>query len=260
MSLIRPEQVLEKSIEFAERYKPKLEEMFDVDLSDVTLKHFDEMAYDLHAFYQTVDLENPKTPMEKAAVGDIHRLGYLSLAECMMACLTQFPLKDNGFYLHDLDTVYVRSYAPVYETEMARTVVHELCHAALNRIVPRDALPVDKELWVYVDEGFAEFVSIDLFRYEYGLPASPLESSLRVFGHRSAVDFQKGLDEIILKAKPERGEPAPDETLYIPHSWGYVLFSYADRVGIPPLQIVENPPQRFSEILNPDEYVLRMSS
>lgn len=256
--LIPPEQVLEKSIEYFEQYGPKLEELFDVDLSDVMLKHFDEMAYDLHAFYRAVDIENPRTTGEIAAVNDIKTYGLLSLADCMRACLAAFPPVDRGFYFHDLDTMYVRSYDPVYELEMARTVVHELAHAVLNRLVPRDALPVESKLWPYVDEGFAEFVSVDLFRHEYGLPVSALEQNLRVFEHRSAVDFQKGMDGIIRQAKPELGEPAPDAKTYNPHAFGYVFFSYADAMAIKPLTIIENPPQEFSEIINPGEYVLRI--
>lgn len=261
--LIPPEQVLEKSIEYFEQYGPKLEELFDVDLSGLAIKTHLEMADDLQAIFERTDASCPKTPMEEVLAESAAELGGLDALFFQKAAL-MIRNRASAHYLIDIDTVYIDVNPnqlfgrPETEGEFKRKLVHELGHAIVARLVPLESIPVSHELWRYVDEGFAEYMSTVTFQPLYGSLDAMLACNAMTSMHEVVVSIHRIAEQYGRQQDIPTGVTKDDWDMFIPHCWGYFFFRDVTAASISPVDVLFNPPQEFSEIINPGEYVLRI--
>ena len=258
MSTIPPEQVLERAEEYSERYKPKLEEMFDVDLSGVRIKSINDAPAEYHELINGIDPESPRTWFEQKMAPILLEHGNLSMEFC--AEILEIIEQDSrgntpASYFEDLDTIYFSSHSVLQKSDVAEIiVVHELSHAVLSRYFPSLKLPMQHELWMYVSEGLAEYTSLDLFTPHYGLTEN---------GHTIERRDQLGEWKNSERRTKRRLRSRDSSMLEVakklnPHPWGYAFFVQVCETGLTPLDILNNPPTDLETILDPTKYIQTM--
>ncbi len=257
MTFIHSSEVVEKGIEMAELYRPSLEDMFDVDLSQVNIKHTSDVADDFMAFSKTFDSQNPETYLEEVLASQIKWTGELdksgfALLGTIMEC------KGIAHYYNDLDTMYLSSSKLFDSGTLAMSVVHELGHAIVGRFVPEKDVPLERDLWLHVDEGFAEYLALNTFLPHYQDSEARWVCQDRSMAHLAMANMLVSFEDIFRMSGKEYEPPQPDKDKFDPHWMGYRFFVEVCKTGISPESIVFNPPQHFSEILHPDEYLNRV--
>lgn len=265
MSVILPGQVLERSMEYFEQYRPKLEEIFGVDLSGLAIKTHREMADDLQAIFRRTDALCPRTSMEGILAESAAKLGGLDELFFMEVAVVARN-QASAHYLIDNDTIYIDANhnklfgRPETEGELRRKLVHELGHAVVARLVPLESIPVSHALWRYVDEGFAEYLSIETFRQFYGTIDAILACNAMASMHEMVVNIHRIAEQYGRQQDIPLEVTEDDWAVFIPHSWGYFFFREAHATGVAPVEVLSNPPQRLSEVLNPQDYIQRINS
>lgn len=258
MTLILPTDVVERAREMAGLYRPRIEEMFGVDLSGVGVKSFQDLPDDLSAFAQHLDAENPLSELEKELAAMQKAPGGLDREFFEDVVGLFIEKKTLGVYYAGLDTLYLPAHLAVSEGDLAMRVVHELGHAAVGRLVPFAKMPADKKLWRYVDEGFAEHLALSVmspFSTQYGASSVCTQ---RAFSHMNFANLLAAMDDICCQMTERYIAPRPDMEQYDPHPVGYRFFTEVCARGISPREILLAPPQEFLEVLHPEEYLLRM--
>ncbi len=256
MTLVAPGDILEAATRHLDAYRPVLEEMFDVDLSGVKMKPVDFLADDFYESLQHADLDNPRTRLERIASQAKTRTGPAIRLVCEQAMEMQRSSNSAGCYLEDMDSIYVGREEPIYDISIARMTVHELCHSIVKRIADPHASGVDPVLWLYIDEGFAEYVSIDRFSDSYGLGLMWAERGAMI--EKINEDINTSLDTLKGMGDEERIKD-PDPELFEPHAWGYNFMRRAAEKGVDPVEILKHPPTSFLDVLMPDEYIAWMA-
>lgn len=137
-------------------------------------------------------------------------------------------------------------------------VVHELGHATVGRLVPFGKTVPDRKLWRYVDEGFAEHLALSVMSQFYTEHDASSVCSRRAFSHLNAANLLAALDDICCQMTERYTAPEADHERYDPHPVGYRFFTEVCARGISPELILLSPPQRFLEVLHPEEYLLRV--
>ncbi len=265
MSAILPGQVLERSMEYFGQYRPTLEELFDVDLSGLAIKTHLEMGGDLQAIFERTDASCPRTPMEGILAGAAAELGGLDKLFFMEAAAVARN-QASAHYLIDNDTIYLDVNLnqlfgrPETEGEFRRKLVHELGHAIVARLVPLKRIPVSHALWRYVDEGFAEYMSTETFRPFYGSLDAVLACNAMTSMHNMVVNIHRIAEQYRRQQDIPLDVTKDDWAVFVPHSWGYFFFRDVDAAGVAPVEVLSNPPQRLSEVLNPQDYIQRINS
>lgn len=265
MGVILPGQALERSIEYFEQYRPKLEELFDVDLSGLAIKTHHEMGKDLQEIFERTDASCPRTPMEGILAEAAAKLGGLDELFFMEAAAVARN-QASAHYLIDNDTTYIDANhnklfgRPETEGEFRRKLVHELGHAVVARLVPLESIPVSHALWRYVDEGFAEYLSTETFRQFYGSPDAVLACNAMASMHEMVVNIHRIAEQYGRQQDIPPDVTKDDWAVFVPHSWGYFFFREAHAAGVAPVEVLSNPPQRLSEALNPQDYIQRINS
>ena len=166
--------------------------------------------------------------------------------------------KTLGAYYGGLDTLYLPAHLAVSEGDLAMRVVHELGHATVGSLVPFAKMPVDKRLWRYVDEGFAEHLALSVMLPFYTQYGASSVCTQRAFSHMNFANLLAAMDGICRQVPERYTAPGPDMEQYDPHPVGYRFFTEACGRGISPGEILLAPPQEFLEVLHPEEYILRV--
>ena len=239
--MLKGESLLEEFIRAAETYRPRLEEMFGVDLSSCQVKSARYCGEDLYALLQShaYDGTDLQERLEKMR-GRAEAMGseeYISLLTSVF---------EEGFgYIPLVDTIHVPEHLRNSAPRVHIIAVHELAHAVHVRINPGEITAQRTPLSKVVSEGFAEHVSLSLFSHLYA--ADGIDEAIQRHLHPPLVERLAGhiSSGLLLSLWPDSSVNfAYDYTL------GRHLFVLAAAEGIGAAALLESPPGSVDEILD----------
>lgn len=243
-----------------DRYKPKLEELYNVDLSEVELKNMDRLSEDWDQYlWDEMEQEEWWKPEEERSNSEkvIYRISH-KFTKKGFEFGARVKTRDAVMtYLRECNTVYV-------DTEKARDsddqtlaglIVHELAHAVedhsdhtmdTSRHKPRALLTA-------MVEGFAMYVSLDSFADLYEIEG--MDSLSREIGEGARKDVAQDIHHSM-------GIPGGKRlhSQLKPYLYGFVFFEKIARKGIDPLYAFDNPPENYDEIRFPAKYIRRVKA
>ncbi len=246
--ILSPEEQIEEGQRMVELYIPKLEDLLDVELGEIPLKPWEDMGDVLAEVYLDMFRATEEDSWLKHAAWGLTRPAHEFIARVgksvSMAQLTVLH-SDAIFSYHSLASMVFQGPNPqeMTETTLARSLVHELAHAAGDEIADTSQLH-PRGLRMAVEEGFAEYVSLNLFRDEY---------DIEFIG-----SFLEGVAFSHLMADEARHQKCMGLVGKITYASGYLFFEKVHNKGIDPRDVLRNPPETPKEVLNPQLYIERV--
>ncbi len=254
--MIQPEDQLEVAQMYFEKYKPIFEEMFDVDLSEYSVKG--RRGYIRDALKD--EGTEPVFLVKRQEIEE--RLEGIA-----------------GKHWRKMRSIYVVSSKAKEESKIAKTIAHELAHAVHYGLMKdeRAKSVTDKSLRKLIMEGFAELIEVDAFANHYsGAEAQELGAKDRRDHVKHATTFYKTiqfpegtfdpeemrrryredfagqvLKEALMELKVQDYLDGDDD---IEYNLGYVFFRRAQQLGISPEDILREPPESLMDFAAPDRY------
>ena len=220
-----------------EAYRPMLEEMFDVDLSGVQLKQESEFYGDLWEHLQEESFEGwPEKSKEKDIFAEIKKLADEFDRDVLVENMGLRIVGYSLVYFHLTDTIYVPANLRRRQAELHLELVHELAHAVHCRVEPATRFR-SSPINLLVGEGFAEYVSLDMFNKKYVVPGvdeAIMEWKKPPLVQRVVGEFSYGLLQRLWPGSSARLDPS--------YRIGYRLFQLAVSHGADVVDVLRNPP------------------
>ena len=258
--MIPAEEVFEQARKYFHDYRPIVEELFEVDLSDIVLKETEGFIQD--------QLQHDGVPEDDEDARQ----------EIIQNKIEGF----GGRYWNLLRSIYVYDLKPWGKKGLARLIAHELAHATHHTLLADErAQKVDqKPAWSIFKEGFAEYLELEAFAQHYNI------STMDTFLESERERHRKKYDEYLRNDLHKMYESLDDKTriekapqglrwllqlrskllkfAYGEHDkyfWavGHTFFKKAVDEGVPVLDVLRNPPEDIETILDPTDYIARVS-
>ncbi len=248
--ILTPEKQLEEGQRMVDLYIPTLEDLFEVELGEISLKPWDYLGEIIEEEYLQNHIPGGDDSALKRALWNVTGPIYHILAKNYRRCGMSILTSENENTLFGYDPVSNTilqgpKLKLVTEQELARGLVHELGHAVQEQIVDMD-VRCPYSLQDIMREGFAEYVSLGLFRADYGIEGiDELLDSIVAEFHDDAAKLMDMENTVTLESNDF-------------YSAGYLFFEFVDSAGIAPQEVLVNPPQAAKEIIFPGLYLKRM--
>ncbi len=263
-----PERHAERCRKHRDHYSPTLEELLCDSLKDVVIQ--DREAYFQYKLRRyspgSREVQKERQRLEKHIRKVGHAASYVHTYPRRIYTVSENRQSDASLALF---TVHEAAHAAHYRM-MDSGEANRLCHDALRDIII---------------EGFAEYVSLEAFKYHYDLPGIEPVLERRRRWHKEGNDIYAGdrlyrfhdffkEGEIVMpeEMKSNRlkagfhkirmwlvrfSSGSPEEYC---DAAGYTFFKTAADAGISPLTIIHNPPKDIESIIDPADYIQEMTS
>ncbi len=242
----------EKTQQLFEQYKTNLESKFAVPLSDVKLRVLNR---DFLSELTDNDKSDPTSITGRAMripMGMAYYVGLNIVGKLASGCAFNYYPTKQKYVLLTKEPCKLRnpSLLPII-------LVHELSHVIAHKIWDRGP----KRLNPFIQEGFAEYVSLRMHKESYGnieKIADIIDS--RIKHHNSAISnkqpktLRKRIDDFMFNFMLKILSGRSMET----YSIGFLFFDeLCSNHGFNPQDILKNPPAFYGEIAKPELYAKR---
>lgn len=258
-------------------HRARLGDMFNLDLQDIGLESWDNLYEELWGLFNSKRAWPPYTSELATFLhfeNHLLKAGESKSKESFMRYIAErYPLQDElaARYVPDLNTIF----HPPKETEVLNLVdifqVHELAHAVIWRLVDcptiyfqnygacyegdaskLEAANAETRLWGMMNEGFCEYISLNLFACSYELPDMQVWLDARKTRHLKVLGVPidtthyakaTGYDYQELMSRLVEGNP-------LNHEYGYLYYVLNSKRGRSIEDIVMHPPESVEAVMN----------